>query len=97
LKCKLVCERGIKTAARLAFDRPIEQAQPMVEVLKTSDVVRLSYLRAVLKDGGIETAVFDAGANALWGGAAFTSRLMVEEDDLAQAKRLIAAAEQATD
>jgi hypothetical protein len=79
-------------SGRVAFKRPIEQAQPMIEVLSTSDAVRLSFLRAVLKDAGIETAVFDAGAGSLWG-SAITSRLMVEEDDLAQAKRLIAEAE----
>jgi hypothetical protein len=65
----------------------------MVEVLHTSDAVRLSFLRAVLKDAGIETAVFDAGAGSLWG-SAIDARLMVDEDDLAQAKRVIAAAEQ---
>jgi hypothetical protein len=70
----------------------IEQGSAMVEVLSTSDAVRLSFLRAVLKNAGIETAVFDAGAGSLWG-SAITSRLMVEEDDLAQAKRLIAEAE----
>jgi hypothetical protein len=64
----------------------------MIEVLKTSDAVRLSFLRAVLKDAGIESAVFDAGAGSLWG-TAITSRLMVEEDDLNQAKRVIAEAE----
>ena len=64
----------------------------MVELINTSDAVRLSFLRAVLKDAGIETAVFDAGAGSLWG-SAITSRLMVEEDDLAQAKRLMAEAE----
>jgi Putative prokaryotic signal transducing protein len=64
----------------------------MVEVLNTSDAVRLSFLRAVLKDAGIETAVFDSGAGSLWG-TAITSRLMVEEDDLNQARRVIADAE----
>jgi hypothetical protein len=68
----------------------------MIEVLATSNAVRLSYLRAVLKDAGIETAVFDAGAGSLWG-SAIKSRLMVEEDDLAQAKRLIAVADQGGD
>jgi hypothetical protein len=64
----------------------------MVEALSTSDAVRLSFLRAVLKDAGIETVVFDAGAGSLWG-TAITSRLMVEEDDLNQARRVIAEAE----
>jgi hypothetical protein len=68
----------------------------MVEVLSTSDAVRLSFLRAVLKDAGIETVVFDAGAGSLWG-TAITSRLMVEEDDLNQARRVIAEAERPLD
>jgi len=69
-----------------------QRFQPMIEVLNTSDAVRLSFLRAVLKDAGIESAVFDAGAGSLWG-TAITSRLMVDEDDLNQARRVIAAAE----
>jgi len=64
----------------------------MVEVIKTSNPVRLSFLQAVLADAGIETFVADAGAASLWG-SAIPARLMVDEDDLAQAKRLIAAAE----
>jgi len=68
----------------------------MVELLATSDPVRLSFLRAVLKDAGIETTVFDAGAGSLWG-SAITSRLMVEQDDLNQAKRLMAEAERKRD
>ena len=68
----------------------------MVELLATSDPVRLSFLRAVLKDAGIETTVFDAGAGSLWG-SAITSRLMVEQDDLNQAKRLMAEAERRRD
>ena len=64
----------------------------MKELIKTSNPVRMSYLRAVLKDAGIESAIFDAGAGTLWG-TAITARLMVDEDDLAQAKRVITDAE----
>jgi hypothetical protein len=64
----------------------------MVELLKTSDVVRLSYLRAVLRDAGIETVVLDAGAGSLWGDA-IAPRLMVDDHDLTEAKRVIADAE----
>jgi hypothetical protein len=67
----------------------------MVELIATSNPVRLSFLRAVLTDAGIESAVFDAGAGSLWG-TAIKSRLMVEEDDLAQAKRIVADAERGT-
>jgi hypothetical protein len=64
----------------------------MKELLSTSDVVRLSYLRAVLADAGIQTVVLDAGASSLWG-AAVRPRLMVDEDDLGRAQRVIAEAE----
>ncbi len=64
----------------------------MVELVATSDAVRLSWLRAVLADAGIETQVWDAGAGSLWG-SAINQRLMVDQADLAQAKRLLAAAE----
>ena len=64
----------------------------MKELLSTSDAVRLSYLRMVLADAGIETVVLDVGAGSLWG-AAIWPRLMVDEDDLARAKRVIAEAE----
>jgi Putative prokaryotic signal transducing protein len=67
----------------------------MVELIATSNPVRLSFLRAVLADAGIESAVFDAGAGSLWG-TAIKSRLMVEAEDLAQAKRVIADAERGT-
>jgi hypothetical protein len=64
----------------------------MKELFSTSDAVRLSYLQAVLADAGIGTVVLDAGAGSLWG-AAIPSRLMVDEDDLVQARRVIAEAE----
>jgi hypothetical protein len=64
----------------------------MIELVKTSNPVRMSYLRAVLKDAGIESAIFDAGAGTLWG-TAIVARLMVDEGDLAQARRVIADAE----
>ena len=66
----------------------------MVELVATSDAVRLSWLRAVLSDAGIETQVWDAGAGSLWG-SAINQRLMVDEADLAQAKRILAGAEPA--
>jgi hypothetical protein len=67
----------------------------MIELISTSNPVRLSFLRAVLADAGIETAVFDSGAGSLWG-TAIKSRLMVDEDDLPQARRVIAEAEKGT-
>lgn len=60
----------------------------MVEIERLSDPVRLSMLRAVLTDAGIDTWVFDEAAGALFGGA-IRSRLMVETDDERQARRVI--------
>lgn len=64
----------------------------MVELLKTSDPVRISFLRAVLADAGIESFVADQGAASLWG-STIPARLMVLEADLDHARRLVAAAE----
>jgi hypothetical protein len=66
----------------------------MKELLSTSDIVRLSYLRAVLNDAGIETVVLDAGAGALWG-SAISPRLMVDEADLVRARLVVDQAERA--
>ncbi len=64
----------------------------MKEVLATGDAVRLSFLRSVLEDAGIQTVTLDdAMASVL--SSAFGVRLMVDEEDLAQARRLIADAE----
>jgi hypothetical protein len=64
----------------------------MIELVKTTNPVRVSFLRAVLADAGIETFVADAGAASLWG-STIPARLMVDEADLARARRLIADAE----
>ena len=63
----------------------------MVEIERTLDPVRLSVLRSVLTDAGIETFVFDTGAGALWQGA-IPSRLMVLDDDVDLARHAIAQA-----
>jgi len=62
----------------------------VVELLKTTDPVRLSFLQAALDDAGIESLVFDAGAP--WPGA-IPARLMVGDHDADRARRVIADAE----
>lgn len=64
----------------------------MIELIKTSNPIRISFLQAVLADAGIETFVADAGAASLWG-STIPARLMVDDADLARARRLIADAE----
>jgi Putative prokaryotic signal transducing protein len=64
----------------------------MKEVLTTNDAVRLSFLRSVLEDAGIDTVVLDDGVASVLS-SLFTARLMVEDEDFNQAKRVIADAE----
>jgi hypothetical protein len=60
----------------------------MKEVLRTNDLVLLSYATHVLAEAGIETHVFDAHISAVEGSiGAFPRRLMVPEEDFARALR----------
>jgi hypothetical protein len=59
----------------------------VVELLTTSDPIRLNYLRAVLKDAHIDSYAFDTAAP--WPGA-IPVRLMVAEEDEAAARRILA-------
>lgn len=66
----------------------------MQELLRTNDMVRLSFLRAVLEEAGIGTIVLDQHMSVLEGSAAaIPRRLMVATDDLAAARALVEAAE----
>ncbi len=58
----------------------------MREVLRTNDLVLLSYAAHVLAEAGIEATVFDAHMSAVEGSiGAFPRRLMVPDDDVARA------------
>ena len=60
----------------------------MKEVLRTNDLVLLSYATHVLSEAGIEAIVFDAHMSAVEGSiGAFPRRLMVQDDDIAKALR----------
>ncbi|WPZ36608.1 DUF2007 domain-containing protein [Thalassobaculum sp. OXR-137] len=62
----------------------------MRELLRTNDLVRLSYLQALLASEGIEPLVLDGGMSVLEGSAgAIPRRLMVAGDDFAAAKALL--------
>jgi hypothetical protein len=59
-------------------------------LLTTTDPVRLSFLLALLRDGGCAPVVLDAAISALEGGiGAFPRRLAVPDDDVAQALRIL--------
>lgn len=60
----------------------------MKEVLRTNDLVLLSYATHVLAEAGIEAVVFDAHVSAVEGSiGAFPRRLMVQDDDISRALR----------
>ena len=60
----------------------------MKEVLRTNDLVLLTYATHVLAEAGIEALVFDAHMSAVEGSiGAFPRRLMVEDEDFAKALR----------
>jgi hypothetical protein len=60
----------------------------MKEVLRTNDLVLLSYATHVLAEVGIEAVVFDAHMSAVEGSiGAFPRRLMVADEDVNRALR----------
>ena len=62
----------------------------MREILRTTDIVRLSWLTALLADAGIEAVVLDHHTSVLEGSiGAIPRRLMVATDDAAQALRVL--------
>lgn len=62
----------------------------MRELLRSNDSVRLSFVRALLRDAGIETVVLDRGMSVLEGsGLAIPCRLMVAEEDVTRARRVL--------
>lgn len=66
----------------------------MKELARTNDVVRLSWLQALLSDAGIETFVLDNNTSVLDGSVvAIRRRLMVSDPDYDTACRLLADAD----
>ena len=60
----------------------------MKEVLRTNDLVLLSYATHVLAEAGIEAVVFDLHMSAVEGSiGAFPRRLMAQDDEIAKALR----------
>ncbi|HEX9648040.1 MAG TPA: DUF2007 domain-containing protein [Alphaproteobacteria bacterium] len=62
----------------------------MRELLRTNDLVKISWVRSVLADAGIEAVVLDAHASVVEGSVlAIQRRIMVLDDDLAEARRVL--------
>ncbi|WP_029009857.1 DUF2007 domain-containing protein [Azospirillum halopraeferens] len=69
----------------------------MTEILRTNDVVRLSWLSALLADAGIGAVVLDTHTSVLEGSiGAIPRRLMVADDDAERARRVLADAGEET-
>jgi hypothetical protein len=66
----------------------------MKELLRTNDLVRLSWAQALLADAGIDCLVLDQHTSLVEGSiGAIPRRLMVAERDHGRAARLIAEAD----
>ena len=72
----------------------IGEWQAMREVVRSTDVVFLSWVTAVLHDAGIDAIVLDAYTSVMEGSInAIPRRLMVADEDFEEARRLAEAAE----
>ncbi|MBT4043767.1 MAG: DUF2007 domain-containing protein [Rhodospirillaceae bacterium] len=66
----------------------------MIELLRSNDVVLLSWVEAYLRDAGIESVLLDQHISVLEGSiGAFNRRLMVLDDDVDRARGLLKEAE----
>ena len=62
----------------------------MVELLRSNDLVLLSYVLHLLHDAGITAHVFDEHTSAVEGSiGALPRRIMVDDDDLARSRRVV--------
>ncbi|WP_085906128.1 DUF2007 domain-containing protein [Kiloniella majae] len=62
----------------------------MIEIYRTNDIVKLSWLQALLSDAGIECAVLDQHASIIEGSiGAIQRRVMVLEEDALRARRVL--------
>jgi hypothetical protein len=66
----------------------------MKELLRTNNFVYLSFAQAVLQEAGIEHLVFDTHMSVMEGSlGVLPRRLMVADDDLLRAKKVLTEAE----
>jgi hypothetical protein len=62
----------------------------MEELLKTNDLVLISFVEALLRDAGIEPWIADQNMSIIEGSlGVLPRRIMVPSDDLDQARRLL--------
>ena len=62
----------------------------MRDLVTSNDPVLLNFIQVLLQDAGIGVAVFDGNMSAIQGAlGAVQTRIMVPEESLAQARRLL--------
>jgi hypothetical protein len=62
----------------------------MRAIVTSNDVVRLSFLMALLRDGGVESVLLDTHTSVIEGSiGAIPRRLMVAEEDESRARRIL--------
>jgi hypothetical protein len=62
----------------------------MEELLRTNDIVLISFVEALLRDAGIQPWVADQNMSVIEGSlGVLQRRVMVPADDLAQARRIM--------
>ena len=92
--------RGSSVKSRAATgDAPPnkDERDAMKELLRTNDLVRLSWVQALLADAGIECLVLDQHTSLVEGSiGAIQRRVMVQERDHGRAQRLLAEADAQT-
>jgi hypothetical protein len=63
----------------------------VTELLRSNDIVRLSWLSALLSGAGIEAFLLDIHTSVIEGSiGALPRRLMVRDEDVAQARQVLA-------
>tara|TARA_B100000029_G_scaffold496718_1_gene563383 strand:+ start:593 stop:820 length:228 start_codon:yes stop_codon:yes gene_type:complete len=66
----------------------------MIELLRTNNPVLISWLQALLEDDGIEVIMLDSHMSVMEGSiSAIPRRVMVHDDHILRARRLLDAAE----
>jgi hypothetical protein len=62
----------------------------MQELLRSNNLVRLSFLTALLADAGIDAIIFDSHTSVAEGSiSAIPRRLMVADEDFSRARRVL--------
>ena len=70
----------------------------MIELLRSNDLVRLSWVSALLADAKIDVVVFDTHTSIIEGSiGALPRRLMVLDDDLSRARHVLETAGESID